>query len=145
MNTLHTDSDLSFAQKLENILTLFELKLTETRQAVASHQSANSEARVLAAIDSLTRLESMNWVLEMLPALKNAHQLDSQALLIDVKTAQILFAQQLTELNTALQKSDLSLAQFPRVGDEARVELATRTSVLSWVLHVTSGLTDNGE
>ncbi|MDT8840273.1 hypothetical protein ParKJ_22880 [Paraburkholderia fungorum] len=145
MTTLNTDSDLSFAQKLENILTLFELKLTETRQAVASHQSANSEARVLAAIDSLTRLESMNWVLEMLPALKNAHQLDPQALLIDVKTAQILFAQQLTELNTALQKSDLSLAQFPRVGDEARVELATRTSVLSWALHVTSGLTDNGE
>lgn len=81
----------------------------------------------------------------MLPALKNVHQLDPQALLIDVKTAQILFAQQLTELNTALQKSDLSLAQFPRVGDEARVELATRTSVLSWVLHVTSDLAVNGE
>ena len=74
MTTLNTDSDLSFAQKLEDILTLFELKLTETQQAVASHQSANSEARVLAAIDSLTRLECLNWVLEMLPALKNVHQ-----------------------------------------------------------------------
>ncbi|CAB3737647.1 hypothetical protein LMG22037_06167 [Paraburkholderia phenoliruptrix] len=145
MITLHTDTDLSFAQKLENILTLFELKLTETRQAVASHQSANSEARVLAAIDSITRLECLNWVLEMLPALKNVHQLDPQALLIDVKTAQILFARQLADLNTALQKSDLSLAQFPRIGDEARVELATRTSVLTWVLYVTVDLTDNGE
>lgn len=54
----------------------------------------------------------------------------------ELKEAHALFEKVFGEVNSALARGDLSGAQFPRVGDEARIELKTRQSQMQWVLEM---------
>lgn len=50
--------------------------------------------------------------------------------------AQRLFENEFAALEGALRRNDYSKAQFPREGNEARVELSTRLETLKWVLEM---------
>lgn len=50
--------------------------------------------------------------------------------------AAALFEGELAKHRDALSKGDLSLATFPRLGEDARVEMQTRVSQLQWVLEM---------
>lgn len=52
------------------------------------------------------------------------------------KEAHDLFEKVFSQVNDALARGDLSQALFPRVGDEARIELQTRQSQMKWVLEM---------
>lgn len=138
MYTLVTENETTLPQKLGLILAFFELKLDEARNAVGAHRSATADADVLARIDSLTRFECINWALEMLPSIDRVQHLELSELVLELQTAQTLFRGQLEKMNKGLTENDMSDAQFPRVGSEARVELAARASTLSMVLAMTS-------
>lgn len=47
-----------------------------------------------------------------------------------------LFVKEFNRVRTAIKKNDLSEAQFPRVGDEARIELHTRQDMMLWVIEM---------
>lgn len=47
-----------------------------------------------------------------------------------------LFRKEFNRVSTAIKNNDMSQAQFPRVGDEARIELHTRRDVMQWVLEM---------
>ena len=49
-----------------------------------------------------------------------------------------LFESRLKEITEALIMGDLSLAQFPRTGTEAYIELKTEQETLQWVLEMMS-------
>lgn len=140
MYTPVTDIETTVAHNLELILTFFELKLDEARNAVGAHRSASTEANVLARIHSITTFECINWVLEMLPSIDRVKKLDQMEMLLEVQSAQTLFHSQLEQMTKALTENDLSFAQFPRVGNDARTELAARASTLSMVLAMTAEL-----
>ncbi len=57
-------------------------------------------------------------------------------ILKDAAEAVHLFEKRFAELVTALKNNDLSLAQFPRVGNLARLELVTRQETIQWVLEM---------
>jgi hypothetical protein len=99
---------------------------------------------VLAGIEIHTRASVTLWALEMLPS-ENAAPvrigeaalpLDIGKLQSDVRGARDLFERALAENRQALRDGDMSIASFPRIGDDAKVELETRVSVLTWVLEM---------
>jgi hypothetical protein len=63
-----------------------------------------------------------------------------RTLLSRTKEAVDLFEQEFARVNLALASGDLSLAQFPRTGNDARIELLTRQSTMQWVLEMMPGL-----
>lgn len=47
-----------------------------------------------------------------------------------------IFVKHFNELNSALDKDDLSQASFPLLDDEARIELMAKRDTLMWVLEM---------
>jgi hypothetical protein len=47
-----------------------------------------------------------------------------------------LFLNEFHRVHGAVKRRDWSEAQFPRIGDEAVIELVTRREVLQWVLEI---------
>jgi hypothetical protein len=47
-----------------------------------------------------------------------------------------LFLKEFNRVRKAINTRDLSEAQFPRVGDEAMIELVTRRDLMQWVLEM---------
>lgn len=64
------------------------------------------------------------------------HPARTAALLGEFNQAHRLFEQRLAEVTGALSRGDLSVATFPRVGTEARIELSSRQAELQWVLEM---------
>ena len=120
---------------IKAVLELLELKLLEARSQIAASQPAqNTEAVTLARIESMTRASIFQWLLEMLPGIHRGQIVPPEKLVVHLEEPRNLFGKRLDEVTAALAKGDLSLAQFPRLGQHALVELATTSAVLTWIL-----------
>ncbi len=89
-----------------------------------------------ALISALIRAESASnyQAYRLAEAEKAVAKLQAQA--AEFKTAHDLFETAFAKLNADLAKGDLSDAQFPHVGEEARIELTARQSQTQWVLEM---------
>ncbi len=88
------------------------------------------------AHDPVAADRQMEVAKQLLKDIRAPRQALSQPILADFKRAHDLFEAQFAGLNGALSRGDLSLAQFPRVGTEAQIELTARQSQLQWVLEI---------
>lgn len=135
------------ASDLQQARLLFEDRLAQsqaTLRAGFSHVREIEEGTVADGIKLHTRISKLVWALEMLPdaavrPVRRGEPVSASAPTLSVLSKEIteardLFSQRLGEIERALDKGDLSLAQFPRVGDDARAELQTSVEMLKWVL-----------
>lgn len=101
------------------------------------------EDRVLECIRLRTQVDRLFWAMEMLPGGQPPMSLKQEATGItdgtlskEISEARDLFQLRIAEITAALAKGDLSLAQFPRVGEEAVAELTEAISVLREILQI---------
>jgi hypothetical protein len=100
------------------------------------------EYRMAEGIRLRTQVDHLNWALEMLPGLweppvmrvQQRSAMPVESLSKSVHEARDLFQKRIVEVTSALAKGDLSLAQFPRVGEDALTELTASVAVLHQVL-----------
>ncbi|WP_186214891.1 hypothetical protein [Burkholderia gladioli] len=101
------------------------------------------EERVLECIRLRTRVDRLFWAMEMLPggqppmsSKQGATRISDDTLSKEISEARDLFRLRIADITAALTKGDLSLAQFPRVGEEAVSELTEAISVLREILQI---------
>jgi len=143
------DSGLpQMAADLLQARALFEEHLAKANAGLNSKDYSGAQfprTGALAAIELHTRASCLNWVLEMLPDVNTTPvkkgevsvPLTPEVMAKEIHWSKDLFEKELAKFRDALNSDDLSVAQFPRVGDDARVELDTRVNVLNWVLEMT--------
>nr|WP_241025670.1 hypothetical protein [Burkholderia sp. Tr-20390] len=106
-----------------------------------------SEPRVLQAIRLQTEETSLVWALELLPEQSSLPiakgrapgSASTESVEQSILEAGRILQKRIDEVSSALSRGDLSLAQFPRVEDEARAELEATVDVLNRVLDLTPG------
>ncbi|WP_199028523.1 hypothetical protein [Ralstonia sp. ASV6] len=136
------------AADLRQARSLFEQHLAKANAGLNSKDYSGVQfprTGVLAAIELHTRASCLNWVLEMLPDVNTTPvkkgevsiPLTPEVMAKEINWGRDLFEKELAKFRDSLNSDDLSVAQFPRVGDDARVELDTRVKVLNWVLEMT--------
>ena len=132
---------------LEHARLLIEGRLGDAkvrlREASARAQSGTAtEHHVLDAIRLHTQVNMCNWALEMLPNLAEAPllrgagapSLTVESLAAEIHFARKLFVAHIGTVVSSIATGDLSLAQVPRVGDEALAELGSTIDALGQVL-----------
>ena len=141
-------SAFPMAADLRQARDLFEEQLARANAGLKSKDYSGAQfprTGVLAAIELHTRASCLNWVLELLPDVNTTPirkgevsvPLTPEGMAKEIQWCRDLFEKDLAKYRDALNRDDLSAAQFPRVGDDARVELDTHVSVLTWVMEMT--------
>jgi hypothetical protein len=129
----------SLAAGLEHARLTLEGRLDEAQAKLRVRFAPKDnvpEERVAEGIRLRTQVEKLNWALEMLPTLTPPCGLTVEYLVKEISVARDLFRNRMREIMSALEKGDLSHAQFPRVGDDALTELTTSIAVLFQVLEI---------
>lgn len=127
------------AAELEHARLTLEARLSEAQAKLRARFEPKDdipEERVAEGIRLHTQVEKLNWALEMLPTLSPPFALTVEYLVKEISVARDLFRNRMREIMSALEKGNLSLAQFPRVGDDALTELTTSIAVLFQVLEI---------
>lgn len=103
-----------------------------------------SEDCVLECIRLRTQVDCLFWAMEMLPGgqppisrKREGTGITEATLAQEISEARDLFRLRIADITAALAKGDLSLAQFPRVGEEAIAELTEAISVLREIIQIT--------
>jgi hypothetical protein len=138
------------ASDLRHTRGLFEDRLAQsqaTLRAGFAHVREIEEGTVADGIKLHTRISNLVWALEMLPdasvrPVRRGEPISASAPTLAVLGEQIaearrLFSHKIEELTAAIEADDLSLALYPRTGEEARVEFQTSVDILKWVLATT--------
>ncbi|KVV07340.1 hypothetical protein [Burkholderia ubonensis] len=133
--------------ELEHLRLHLEGRLGDVQAKLRSEFSARSrlsERQVLHGIRLRTEETNLAWALEMLPDSSELPVRKGQpratptpeALEKSIVEARNIFQKRIDEVSSALAKGDLSHAQIPRVGADARAELEVTVAVLNRVLEL---------
>ncbi|MBR8426166.1 hypothetical protein [Burkholderia cenocepacia] len=142
------DPTMDIRSALTKVRSHLEDRMGDVQAKLRSDFSRHQEIparEVLRGIRLRTEEANLAWALEMLPDPssppvrlgQSSEMSDSELTERSVGEAREIFQKRIDEVLPALATGDLSLAQFPRVGADARAELETTVAVLNRVLQLT--------
>ena len=136
----------SLVGKLSRAHLKLESRYREANARLAAEVKAGqrvAEGRVQECIRLRTQTDSLFWAMEMLPggqppmSLKQeAERITDETLSKEISEARDLFRRRIADITAALANGDLSLAQFPRVGEDAVSELTEAIAILREILQI---------